>query len=90
MNAEEQDSQNSVFKSPKEILKNITLDREAVEAAIEEFNKQPDGLAWIKAEYGYGTPQKDWFYREGDDRRYPCKAIIGIAYGYAKGGRSLS
>lgn len=64
---------------------NITAD--AIEAAMDEFDAV--GLEGFKSQYGFGTPQKYWVQRPSNGKRYPAKAIVGVAHGHIPGGVPL-
>lgn len=64
---------------------NITAD--AIEAAMDEFDAI--GLEGFKSQYGFGTPQKYWVRRPSNGKRYPAKAIVGVAHGHIPGGVPL-
>jgi 5-methylcytosine-specific restriction protein A len=55
------------------------LTHEAVDAAIAEYNSL-GGEAFLR-KYGY-RPARSYFLVDGDGRRYPSKAIAGVAHGY--------
>jgi len=65
--------------------KDITL--EAIEAAMDEFDAID--LEGFKSQYGFGTPQKYWVKRPGNEKLYPAKAIVGVSHGHVPGGVPL-
>lgn len=67
--------------------KDQTVTREAIEAAMDEFDEI--GLDGFKSKYGFGTPQKYWVRRPVNGKRYPAKAIVGVSYGHIEGGFPL-
>ena len=61
------------------------LTQEAVDAAIAEYNTLGDEAFLRK--YGYRAA-RSYFLVDDDGRRYPSKAIAGVAHGYALPGLS--
>lgn len=62
-----------------------TLTREAVEKAMDEYDAL--GFEEFLSVYNFGASITHWAVRGG--RRYPSKAIVGVAYQYLSGGAPL-
>jgi hypothetical protein len=62
-----------------------TLTREAVEKAMDEYDAL--GFEEFMSAYNFGTSLSHWAVR--GDRRYPSKAIVGVAHQYLSSGAPL-
>lgn len=63
----------------------VTLTREAVEKAMDEYDAL--GFEEFMSAYNFGTSLSHWAVR--GDKRYPSKAIVGVAHQYLPGGAPL-
>lgn len=64
------------------------LNRKAIEAAMDEFDKI--GLEAFLTKYQFGKPRDYWVRRAPDGTLYPAKALVGASYGFLPEGKPQS